>query len=91
MNIKSDRLSLHIYFRDIGVQQCGYIYLGFNFVPLFCNHERDGVLNIRMTSGGIVECILLFVWINLFFSPPCALINGLYIRSTVTAIGRRSP
>ena len=48
MNIKSDRLSLHIYFRDIGVQQCGYIYLGFNFVPLFCNHKRDGELNIRM-------------------------------------------
>lgn len=43
MNIKSDRLSLHIYFRDIGVQQCGYIYLGFKFIPFFCNHERYGI------------------------------------------------
>lgn len=39
--------------------------------------EMTPVCNIRMASGGIVECILLFVWIDLF-GAPCVLIDGLY-------------
>jgi hypothetical protein len=45
-----------------------WIYLfGFQLFPFYSviMREMTSELNIRMTSGGIVECILLLVWINL--------------------------